>query len=221
MKGNKIVMSANIKRNMERLGIDRRDLSQELNIPYTTVTDWINGKTYPRKDKVELLAKYFGVEKTDLVEDKSTHILSSAATQNTTWNGTYGIDAMNIPLIDPTTRKITYRTTVVSDPGRTFMSNDSSNDADFTVIASDDSMICSRIMKGDIVSIHSQPAVENREVAAVDIDGEVMLRRFYKDVDRITLVADNPNYPPLIFQGEELERVHVMGKAIEFKSKIV
>ena len=38
---------------------------------HTTFTDWVNGKTYPRIDKIEMLANYFGIKKSDLIEDKS------------------------------------------------------------------------------------------------------------------------------------------------------
>lgn len=66
--GNNKVMAENIKRLMELTGKTRSDLCKDLNIAYTTISDWINGKTYPRIDKIELLANYFGVEKADLVE---------------------------------------------------------------------------------------------------------------------------------------------------------
>mgnify|MGYP000250745067 len=37
-----------------------------------TFSDWVNAKTYPRIDKIELMANYFGVTKADLVEDHSS-----------------------------------------------------------------------------------------------------------------------------------------------------
>ncbi len=36
-----------------------------------TFSDWVNAKTYPRIDKIELMANYFGISKSDLVEDRS------------------------------------------------------------------------------------------------------------------------------------------------------
>lgn len=49
----------------------RNDISRDLGISYYTVTDWVKGKKFPRMDKVEMLANYFGVLKSDLIEDKS------------------------------------------------------------------------------------------------------------------------------------------------------
>jgi transcriptional regulator with XRE-family HTH domain len=48
----------------------RNDISEALKISYFTVSDWVNGKKYPRMDKVEMLANYFGIQKSDLIEDK-------------------------------------------------------------------------------------------------------------------------------------------------------
>ena len=67
--GNKEVMAINIQRLMDKNKIDRKDLAKAINTPYTTVCDWVNGKTYPRIDKIEMMANYFNVNKSDLVED--------------------------------------------------------------------------------------------------------------------------------------------------------
>ena len=52
----------------------RKDLSDALGISYFTITAWVNGTKYPRMDKVELLANYFGVLKSDLIEEPSEEI---------------------------------------------------------------------------------------------------------------------------------------------------
>ncbi|HEM3699148.1 TPA: helix-turn-helix transcriptional regulator [Streptococcus suis] len=70
--GNKEVMSKNLKFYMDKKGVDRNQLCADLDLKYMTVSDWINAKTYPRIDKIELLANYFGINKSDLIEEKST-----------------------------------------------------------------------------------------------------------------------------------------------------
>lgn len=67
--GNKEIMARNIKRLMELKGKDRNDICRDLGFKYTTFTDWVNAKTYPRIDKIEMMANYFGVAKADLVEE--------------------------------------------------------------------------------------------------------------------------------------------------------
>lgn len=66
--GNKAIMAQNIQRLMEQSGKTRTQVCDDLGIKYTTFTDWVNAKTYPRIDKIELMANYFGVSKADLVE---------------------------------------------------------------------------------------------------------------------------------------------------------
>jgi len=68
---NKNIFALNLKRHMELKGKSRADISEALGISYFTVSDWVNGKKYPRMDKVEMLANYFGILKSDLIEDKT------------------------------------------------------------------------------------------------------------------------------------------------------
>ena len=70
--GNKITMSNNLKKYLKINNVSRNQLSESLGISYSKISDWINGKAYPRIDKIEMMANYFGIEKSDLVEDKST-----------------------------------------------------------------------------------------------------------------------------------------------------
>ena len=68
---NKNIFAYNLRKQMELNGKSRNDISQALNISYYTVSDWVNGKKYPRMDKVEKLANFFGILKSDLIEDKT------------------------------------------------------------------------------------------------------------------------------------------------------
>ena len=68
--GNKQVMARNILFYMEQKGVDRMEICDKLGIKYTTFVDWVSAKTYPRIDKIELMANFFGIDKSDLIEDK-------------------------------------------------------------------------------------------------------------------------------------------------------
>lgn len=70
--GNKAIMAKNILYYMEKANKTRNDVCQDLGISYTTFTDWVKGNTYPRIDKIEAMANYFGITKSDLVEEKPT-----------------------------------------------------------------------------------------------------------------------------------------------------
>lgn len=67
--GNRKTMSKNIQYYMNLRGATRKEICDTLKIPYTTFTDWVNGNAYPRIDKIEMMANYFGIEKSDLVEE--------------------------------------------------------------------------------------------------------------------------------------------------------
>ena len=80
--GNKSVFSKNLKYYVEKSGKNRRELAEIWGFPYSTVTDWINGNKYPRIDRIELMADYFGILKSDLIEDKSKEKEETAASGN-------------------------------------------------------------------------------------------------------------------------------------------
>lgn len=94
--------------------------------------------------------------------------------------------------------------------------------ADFCLTAKGDSMINARIYEGDIVFIKEMPIVENGDIAAVIIDDEATLKRvyYYPDDNMLQLVAENPKYKPLVYQGEELNHIRILGKAVYFMSTI-
>lgn len=70
--GNKAIFSKNLKYYIERSGKDRKELSRIWGFPYSTVSEWVNAKKYPRIDRIEIMADYFGIQKSDLIEEKMT-----------------------------------------------------------------------------------------------------------------------------------------------------
>ena len=69
--GNKEIFANIFKYYMQIHEKDRNDICNILDIPYTTLSDWLNAKKYPRIDKIEMLANYFNIEKSDLIERKN------------------------------------------------------------------------------------------------------------------------------------------------------
>ena len=65
----KEVFSRNLQRYMALNGKSRKEVCEALGYSYFTFSDWINGKKMPRMDKVEQLANYFGIKKSDLIEE--------------------------------------------------------------------------------------------------------------------------------------------------------
>lgn len=92
--------------------------------------------------------------------------------------------------------------------------------ADFCLRAKGDSMINARIFPGDLVFIKEQPDVENGEIAAVLIDGEATLKRVYKYDGRIELRPENPLYEVIQIEGDAIQDLRILGKAISIMGQI-
>lgn len=70
MLGNREIMACNIRYFMERKNVNSMEVCRALDFKQNTFSDWINAKTYPRIDKIEKMANYFGISKADLVEER-------------------------------------------------------------------------------------------------------------------------------------------------------
>ena len=66
---NKKVFARNLNYYLTIRGKTQNDLVRDLEITASTVSDWANGKKYPRVDKMQMLADYFGILKSDLTEE--------------------------------------------------------------------------------------------------------------------------------------------------------
>ena len=78
------------------------------------------------------------------------------------------------------------------------------------------------IYDGDIVFIRKQSMVDNGEIAAVVIDDEATLKRvnYYPEKNLLILKAENPDYEDLVYTGEQLDHIIILGKAVAFQSDV-
>ncbi len=101
---------------------------------------------------------------------------------------------------------------------------------DSAMICRGDSMIGARIYDGDLVYVRRQDDVDDGQIAAVAIDGELTLKRVFKlrDLDdegnvvyRVELRAENPRYAPIRIGGpDETRQVNIVGRAVAFRSAL-
>ena len=66
---NKEIFAQNLRRFLNSRGMQDKDLCEIAGASQTAVSDWLNAKKYPRIDKIERIANYFGVPKSSLIED--------------------------------------------------------------------------------------------------------------------------------------------------------
>lgn len=91
MNDNKSIFADNLTYYMRTNNINRYKLCEDLGFNYSTVSEWLNSKKYPRIDKIEMLANYFHIKKSDLIEkhDRNNHNISQTISNaNTTVTGT-------------------------------------------------------------------------------------------------------------------------------------
>lgn len=70
--GNKQILAKNLAHYIERSGRSQKELAEMVGVAASTFNDWVKAKKYPRIDKIEILANYFGIQKSDLIEEKMT-----------------------------------------------------------------------------------------------------------------------------------------------------
>jgi transcriptional regulator with XRE-family HTH domain len=69
--GNKETMAKNLGYYLARSGKTQKEVSEVVGVAPSTFNDWMKAKKYPRIDKIEILADYFGILKSDLIEERT------------------------------------------------------------------------------------------------------------------------------------------------------
>lgn len=202
MLGNKQVMAKNISRLMKENNIDRKKLSNDLKVKYTTLSDWINAKTYPRIDKIELLADYFNVTKADLVEDKEKQVIET-------------LPVKKIPVVS----KISAGLPIYSEENLIdyiYFATDklNSDKEEFGLRVSGDSMD-KIFQENDVVVVEKDSIVENGQLGVVMVNGyNATVKRVRYNKNQIILIpeSNNPEHLPQVY-GED-DEVKIIGRVV-------
>lgn len=208
---NKEIFSQNLRSLMNKNNKDRNQICDDLGLKYTTFTDWVNGKKYPRIDKIELLANYFKVRKSDLIEDQS---------QKENEFGADIIDLSNMKRIPILGRIRAGMPIYAAENIEGYTLTDLNGGAEyFGLRVTGDSMNAARIHEGDIVIVRRQDIVENGQIAVVLIDGQdATLKRFNRDGDIVTLMpqSTNPKNKALTYNLKN-SSVKILGLVVRVK----
>ena len=225
---NKRIMADNINYYMTLQNKTRRDVCQALKIPYTTFSDWINAVTYPRIDKIELMANYFGVTKSDLVEahkdrttkynvfNESPHITYySKELPNIIDIG----DFQNIELV--ANIRAGYDGSVLADvsdiisvPSRMLKGYPPSECKAFIVMGNS---MWPEYKEGDYLVVHVQSSVDSGDVAVIiynNNEATVKKVKYVYGEDWLELIPINPEYMVKRIEGIDIQECFVYGKVI-------
>lgn len=199
----KEVMAKNIQIQLNKKGITQTDMAKDLNIPEMTVSNWIKAKTYPRIDKIQMMADYFGIPRSELTEVQGTDFIKNKS--ELVAIPILGEIACGIPILATNNYNgYRYEPEEYAPKGNLFYLKTKGDSMEPT------------IPNGSYVLIREQPDVECGEIAAVLVNGdtEATLKRVKKQGKTIILIPDNPKHEPII--ACEDYPIKIIGKAIRF-----
>lgn len=203
--GNKKTMSKNLKKYLKLYNVSRMQLSESLGISYSTVSDWINGNAYPRIDKIEMMANYFGINKSDLVEEDYNNETSALKIP------VLGNVAAGIP-ISAVEDILDYEEVPISWQ----------NQGEFFALRIKGDSMEPRMESGDVVIVKQQSDANSGDTVIALVNGDdATCKKLQKTDNGIMLVSTNPKYLPMFFTKEDIvnKPVVILGKVVEFRGK--
>lgn len=212
--GNKKIMAKNIQYYMDLNKKTRNDMCDALGVKYTTFTDWVKGNTYPRIDKIELMANYFGIQKSDLVEervDSKENCPFNIPTGNAVQIKVLGRVAAGIPL--EAIEDVIDTEEIPQSLAKT---------GEFFGLQIHGDSMEPRMCEGDVVIVRQQDDAESGDIVIAMVNGhDATCKRLMKYTGGISLLSFNPLYEPMVFSNEEIETkpVRIIGKVVENRQK--
>lgn len=202
------MIACRLKELREQAGMKKSETARRFGMPYTTYSNYEAGTREPGAEELIKFADSYGVT--------IDYLMGRSAAEGGVDN-LLPIETQKIPLLGTIAAG---QPIIAREEFDSYIAVGTEVRADFALKVKGDSMINARICDGDIVFIRSQPIVENGEIAAVLLGEEATLKRFYRNGDLVTLLAENPNYAPITILLDESAQIRVLGKAVAFQSNV-
>lgn len=207
---NKHILASNLSRLMNQNGIDRIKLSTDLNIKYTTLTSWITCQKYPRINNINKLAHYFHVNRADLVDPIGTRMPDNAIIPK----GYVKIPIVgSIPCGDPNT--------AIQETNKYKLVPEFEPHSGYMFLRADGRSMEPEIKDKALVKIHLQHTIENKEIAAVSVNGgDATLKQAVKDDhDKIVMFHPlNSEFNDIFPDSDHICRI--IGKAVSVENRL-
>lgn len=216
--GNKEVLANNLKYYMNKHNVTRNDLVDDLNIAYMTISDWINAKTYPRIDKIELLAHYFQIEKSDLIEyhgnksiiDEIIDVSSQLHEMRQQKVYNFAEHELEEQRLEEEYNDDYLGQTAAGAPIEGQQPIPFVGAKTVNLLVNGDSME-PNFHDGDIIKYHPQPELENGEIGVFAVNGGITMKKFRRNSD-VRLESLNKKYEDIIIK--ETDDFSILGKVI-------
>lgn len=207
----KSIFSKNLKYYMDKNNKTQTDIIEDLGINKSTISTWCNGTKMPRMDTIQKLADYFGIKKSNLVEDRMEFPLGAMPyiPESTTPIPLIGSVNCGTPLF-------------AEDNIEAFISTPEADiqtgEVYFWLRAKGNSMINAGIHDGDLLLIRQQNDVDSGDIAVVAVNGDdATLKRVKKQKDAIILQPENPTCETMIFVGKDREKISIRGRLMQLR----
>ena len=202
----KKIFSLNLNRYINSSGKLQKEIATELGYSPTTFNTWCVGKIIPSTGKIQRIADYFHIGKSDLLDDKS---------QSAYTNG-YKIPVLgSVPAgipIDAIEDIIDYEE----------IDSATASKGEYFGLKVKGHSMEPRICEGDVLIVKRQDDCESGDIAIIMINGnDATVKRLMKYADGIRLLPNNPAYEPMYFTNEEIisKPVKIIGKVVENRQK--
>lgn len=205
MEEYRLTFSRNLQRYMDLFGFNQKDIAEKIKTNKSVVSSWINCTRYPRMNTIERLASLFGIEKSDLTDNKDT----SAPPR---------VKGVRIPILGKVVAGIPLEAIEDIEGYEEITPEMAAKGKYFALKVKGDSMTPS-LRDGDTVIVRKQDYIESGETAIVLVNGdEATVKRVKYQETGVILIGENPTvYPPHFYTKEEIESlpVRIIGKVVE------
>ena len=181
-------------------GISATQAMSEIGLSGSGITKWKNGAA-PRAATIRKIADYFGVSVEYLLGNEQLP------------EGVRKVEMRRVPLLG---RIACGRPIFAEEERGQYVDAPADVRADLCLTVQGESMAGVGIHDGDVVFVKQQLSVDNGEIAAVIINDEATLKRwfFYPEEQKLVLRPENAAFQPLVFRGAEMASVTCLGLAV-------
>lgn len=204
----KDIFSKNLEYYMSKKRINNVELAQILNVSESTVGKWLLKKSFPRMGLVEKMAMYFGINKSQLLEER---IDGSQLRSSGIKIPVLGRISAGLPL---------YATEDIIDYEE--ISEEQNRTGEFFCLQINGSSMEPRMTTGDVVVVRKQKNVENGEIAVVIVNGnDATVKKVKHTEEGLILIPTNPTFETIYYTSKEVQElpVKIIGKVVELRAK--
>lgn len=199
------IFSKNINKYINQSGKMQKEIAKELGYSPTTFNTWCVGKIIPSTGKIQKIADYFHIGKSDLLDDKNN----------------FKEKGVRIPVLGSVPAGVPIEAIEDIIDYEEIDSVTASKGEYFGLKVKGSSME-PRICEGDILIVKRQDDCESGDIAIVMVNGnDATVKRLMKYADGIRLIPNNPAYEPIYFTNEDINTmpVRIIGKVVENRQK--